>query len=194
MALTEKEIVICNQSLLSIGAEQFTLANQASNVQGEKCNLFYSQTRQALLRSFEWNFASKRKILTSSTTPDFGYDYQFKLPDDFLRLKTKGLYSGDPRVIEGEYLLTDDDAPEIKYIRNVEDPDEFDPLFTEVLILTLAKKLIPTIAGTKSESLTKDVARDLKDATKRAKAVCGVENDLETEQTSNEARYGFEIT
>lgn len=194
MSLTEAQVEIANQAVVRIGAKTFTYAIQTSN-EAVKCNLLFEPTRKSLLRSFEWNFASARAALTAEITgPDFEYTYRYKLPSDFLRLfKKKGLYSEYPRKIEGDYLLTDDDAAQIKYVRNITDPAKFDPLFTEVFVLTLAKKMIPPLAGTKSNPLQESVLMDLREAMFRAKAVCRSENDETIDTTWNSSRYGTGI-
>src|SRR4030043_2361618 len=60
--MTEAEVVLCNQSLDRLGAATFTYAAQTSN-EALKCIRHYEQTRDALLRSFDWPFASARAEL-----------------------------------------------------------------------------------------------------------------------------------
>ncbi len=188
MSLTTEEVDVCNQSLGRIGSTTFTFAVQTSD-EAVKCDLFYTQTRKELLRSFEWNFASRRQILVAETTaPDFEWDYRYRLPTDFLRVR--GIYSDYDLVIEGDYLLTNDNGVELKYVKNVELPEEFDPLFTEVLILKLAKKLINTLAGTGTVALKEEVERELINANGRARAINRIESDNKGRSDWNEARYG----
>jgi len=59
MALVQAEIDLCNMSLGRIGAKQIEIGVQGS-VEGIQCNLHFAHTRNSLLRSFNWNFASKR--------------------------------------------------------------------------------------------------------------------------------------
>ena len=72
MALTEAEVSICNQSLGSIGAKQFTFGDITS-VQSIQCLLHFDQTRDALLRSFEWPFAKTRLRLVNGWLTDTIY-------------------------------------------------------------------------------------------------------------------------
>jgi hypothetical protein len=184
MALTSKEVDICYQALDVIGAKvgTFTVDLQTGNV-GVKCNRHYAQTRKELNRDFEWPFATKRVKLSAETkTPDFGFDYQHKLPKDYARLKLNDSVEDSQLVderfeIEGDYLLSDDSEVNIVYIRNVTDPDEFDPLFTRILILRLALKLRPTIAGTKTNRLYENVKDDLELAESQARLVCRAETN-----------------
>ena len=50
----------------------------------------------------------------------------------------------------------------LKYIKRVTTVAKFDPLFTELLILVLAKKFITALAGTNAKLLTVDLKEDLK--------------------------------
>jgi hypothetical protein len=92
-----------------------------------------------------------------TTDPDFEYDSQFILPEDFSRLKNvfgdNGSPSGNLKLtfaIEGNLLLTNETAINLRYIKKVTDPTKFDELFIEVLILKLALKLV-SLAGANSK-------------------------------------------
>jgi hypothetical protein len=188
MSRTTEEVAICNQALARLGALRFTFADQTTK-EGVYCELFYEQTRDALLRSFVWNFASARKTLAQETeTPDFEWDYQYKLPENYLRMK--GEYGEDDFIIEGGLLLTNDDDVDIRYVKKVTDTAEFDSLFIEVLILELAKKLLPPLVGTKNPHLVEEINRDLLKARAKASAVCRSENkQRDAEDTWNMARH-----
>ncbi len=195
MALTENETKICNQAIDLFGSTRFTLANQGTNTLGIKSELHYDQTRDALLRSFTWSFATKRKKLYPDTsTPDFGPDFRYKLPLDFWRLKEDASINDNTRVkyrpvIESGYLLSNENEVNLIYIRKVTDPAEFDPLFTEVLILRLAKKLRPSIAGTKSPALYQEIDNNLVEAERSARLVCRQETNFSGRSDWNQARF-----
>ncbi len=202
MSLEENEVPICNQALDRIGSKNFAYATQTTvnKLEANKCDTIYEQTRDALLRSFEWSFASARKTLAPEVNaPDFEWDYRFKLPDDFLRFKSdygiSDSYAVDARfTIEGKYYLTNNDEVDLRYIKKVTDPDDFDPLFTEVFVLTLAKKLIPALAGTKSPTLLEDVGRDLREALSKARTVCRQESNVSGRSDWRQARHSVNTT
>jgi hypothetical protein len=250
MALTENEVTICNQALAKIGS--FTLdfsdttgtgnSGMAGNV-FNKCNIQYAQTRNALLRSADWNFAAERLTLVNSWATDtayttdqyvwsssvlykcntahlsdvfetdyiydddvlvmdgdepirdesiglrhwdmiltrcqFEFSYKYSVPADFARLKPN--YFKDNWIearVEGAYILTDETGLEIKYTKKVTDPDDFDPLFTEVLICDLALKLLVSLAGSGYVMLAgkKDIQQERIIAIRRARNVCASEN------------------
>jgi len=155
MALSETRI--CNAALSKIGSKRINNYEDdtESSPEAIQCRTHYEMTRDSLLRSHFWRFASARATLSEDTTePDFEWDNQFILPTDFLRLKAvyddnntpnhKILYSF---AIEGQRLLTDESSCEIRYIKKVTDVTKFDPLFVEVLVLQLALKLVGPLAG-----------------------------------------------
>ncbi len=145
---------ICNQALAKIGSERINDIDDSS-VGARQCREHYEQTRDALIRSHWWRFAAARATLSESAdAPDFEWNTQFDLPNDFLRFKS--FYSGNNTrlqtytrgfAIEGNKLLTDEDTCEIRYIKKVTNPAEFDPLFIEVLVIQLAIKLVMSLAG-----------------------------------------------
>ena len=143
-------------ALAKIGAGRINNLDDSteSSPQAIQCRLHFEQTRDALIRSHWWGFASARASLSQDTVdPDFEYDNQFILPNDFVRLKSvygdNGTDTGDLRTtfaIEGDRLLTNESSIDIRYIKKVTDPTKFDTLFIEVLVLKLALKII-SLAG-----------------------------------------------
>ena len=141
---------ICNMALGRLGAKRINDYDDASDTKPEaiQCRLHYEQTRDALIRSHWWRFARARATLSANATdPDFEYDYAYDLPVDFLRMKkpyeaygvTELLYTYS---LEGKQLLSNETSMDIKYIKKVTDPNQFDPLFIEVLVLQLALKMV----------------------------------------------------
>ena len=129
---------ICNMALSRLGANRLTDADTDTSVEAIQCRIWYSHTRDALLRSHFWKFAVKRAELSEDAeTPDFGFDHQFDLPADFLR----AWYVYDTTAtweINAQWLLTDDDAVDLVYVAQITDPTQFDTLFVELLSLKLA--------------------------------------------------------
>lgn len=80
MALTEDEVTICNQALAKLGSYVIDFSDttgtgdsgMAGNV-ATKSEIHYDQTRDALLRSAFWNFASDRLTLVDSWATDTTY-------------------------------------------------------------------------------------------------------------------------
>lgn len=156
MALSETltETSICNQALGRIGAKQIGNVETDTSVPAIQCRLHYEQTRDSLIRSYTWRFASGRATLVEDTEvdEDFEWSVQFTLPTDLMFLTSiyEGRFSGvnfRNYAIEGKRLLTNETTMEIRYVKKVTDVLEFDSLFVKVLILLLADVLIGPLAG-----------------------------------------------
>ena len=115
--------------------------------------------RRAELSKRYWNFALARTSLAAlSQTPAWGYDKQYQLPNDFLKLvQVSDFYispsltdyrdaDDSPYAIEGTALLTNFTAPlKIRYVADVVNTGVFDPLFVEVIAAKLAYESCYTI-------------------------------------------------
>ncbi|MCK4625690.1 MAG: hypothetical protein KAV00_10295 [Phycisphaerae bacterium] len=152
-------------------------------------------TRDSLLRSHYWRFASARAVLSQDTIdPAFEWDNQFILPNDFMRFKSineeTGVSSRHKRhAIEGQRFLTNYSTASLLYIKKVTDPTEFDPLFVEVLVLLLARKLVGPLAGG-DPKLKKEINDDLRDLMPRVRAVDSDETDTGGRSDWLLARHG----
>ncbi|GAG18533.1 unnamed protein product, partial [marine sediment metagenome] len=153
--MAESNTKICNQALGRIGSTRINDFSDASekSTQAIQCRLHYEQTRDALIRSYPWRFALARATLVQDTeTPDFEWSFQYLLPNDFMLMKSiyEGRFSSNNfrnYALEGKLLLTDETTMEIRYVKKVTDPTQFDPLFVELFTLTLADKFIGPLAG-----------------------------------------------
>ena len=195
MALSET--IICNSSLSKIGSKRINNFDTDTSVEAIACRTHYEITRDSLIRSFQWRFASARATLSQDATdPDFEWDNQFILPADFLAMRSiyENRFSDEnyrSYALEGKRLLTNESTMEIRYIKKVTDVTEFDPLFVEVLILQLALKLVGALAGG-APKLQKIIQDELFVVMRSVRAFDGQETntigqrDLET---WNDARY-----
>lgn len=190
MALPESKTDICNLALSRIGAKVVTSAEITADtaVTAMHCNRHYEQTRDALLRSHWWRFASARKSLIKGAAPEFEWDHSYALPNDFLAVKS--IYDEDEDnhfhrnhyEIEGNLLLTDEDTFDLKYIKQVTSVKDFDPLFIEVLVLSLALKLVMPL------SQDRKLYAEIKD--ELYKEVMPKVRTLDRQETNTEGRAG----
>lgn len=85
MALTGKELIF-NLALGHTGEYQIT-EGQTEQKQYVLCDRYYDQARDLALKSHPWNEAKDRVIIVQDTDgPLFGYDRQYTLPTDHLRV------------------------------------------------------------------------------------------------------------
>lgn len=166
MALPTTKTDICNLALSRIGAKVVTTAEITADTAttAAHCNRHYEQTRDALLRSHNWRFATERASLVVGSDPT-DYDHSYKLPNDFLALQT--IYDSDESDlvfryqydIQGTLILTNEDSCDIEYIKRITDVTKFDPLFVEVFVLSLALKLVMPLA--QDRALYKEIKEEL---------------------------------
>jgi len=194
--MAESETRICNQALARAGSTRINDLEKDGSVPAIHCRTHYEPTRDSLLRLHWWRFARARAELSQDTVdPDFEWDNQFILPTDFMRFRsifeeTNSTSKSRRHSIEGDRLLTNLDEVSLRYIKKVTDASKFDPLFVEVLVLLLAKKLIPILAGTEAARLMKDVKDDLKALMPKVLAVDEDETDVGGRSDWNLARHG----
>ena len=287
MALTSAEVDLCNQSLGKIGAKQFTFGD-VTGYNSTQCLLHFDQTRDMLLRSFEWQFSKTRLRLVSAwltdtvyttdqyvwqagllykcavahtsdtfatdltsaywtlqstvsawatatvyalgsfvvndavyyecilahtsggtddepgtgattatywksttTKPTNVFGYSYNLPSDCLRLVE---FIDDSNVdwsLETNTILTDEDEVDIVYIAQIDTTTDWDYLFTELVILNLAKRLIGPLAGAGpgTASLRSDLNAEIERLNKRARIISRQEGRGNTSKvTWNQAR------
>lgn len=130
----------------------------------------YYQLRDAELRKHYWKFAKARIALAPDVAvPSFEWDYQYTLPNGFLRIFSvnENLFPTCPPAyeIEGNKLLTDEAAViYLKYIQKIEDPNLFDPLFVELLACSIAWQMCESLtqSNTKKELMMSEYAETLK--------------------------------
>lgn len=136
--------------------------------------------RLAAIREGSWNFATRRARLPAlSDTPEFGFDYQFKLPASCLRLLE--VQSGGRQLGGGEYqleggkILCDELGPlDVRYLLDVTEPAEWDAAFVEAFTFKVALAIGTKIAGS---AFDKSKAKALYDeAISASKRVDALEN------------------
>ena len=141
MPLTTTEVSICNSALIKVGAERITSLSD-TNKRAQLCDEQYDKIRDEVLRSHPWNFAIKRVELTSTgTTPAFGYDYEYTIPTDVLRILSLHDNTIKWRVEANRKLLSDSATVKIEYIAQITAAAEYDSYFAEALALRLAAEL-----------------------------------------------------
>ena len=153
------ETDVVNRALRQIGATPIasltdgsTSANAADDV--------YEETRDELLRSHPWNFATKRQQLAqSSTDPTFEFDHAYPLPSDWLRTVSVHdndaghgtiLYRMETINDNQRAIITSSDEVYLRYVYQVTDPNLMTADFRAALSAALARELSLAIASSNS--------------------------------------------
>jgi len=138
---------ICNEALLSLGAESIASLTGASKG-ARLCNQFYPTSRDELLEMHNWTFSVKRQELAQVTDvePLFGYEYTYQLPTDFL-LDINLEYKDVKYEIIGEYLNTDESEVKLFYLAATTATGSYFALFQQALVERIKSKLAIPLMG-----------------------------------------------
>ncbi len=139
-------VQICNSALNQLGAASITaLTDNSKNAR--LCNERYNTVRDSVFRSHPWNSLIKRIQLAQNTsTPVYGFSYQFNLPSDCLRVLTIDAYNSDFKV-EGRKILCNESSIKLVYVSQVTDPNEMDVLLRETIAAALAADIAYAITA-----------------------------------------------
>lgn len=167
---------IANLAAITIGtAARLTLPGE-DTVLGRAVASVWDIERLAALREGSWNFAIKREQLAASDqAPKHQFSKQFQLPADCLRLIEVYRLSPNFWQLEGRRILADHEgALDIRYLRDVTEPAEFDPQFAYCFALRIASSIGNRIAGSSFNEET--VWRKYRQALSEAKRNDAIEN------------------
>lgn len=162
MAATD--VSICNFGLTLLGEPRIVSLDDNTK-QGRACKAVYEISRDALLAAHNWNFAKARAALPALTSvPISQFQAEYQLPTDCLRLWMLNDYyvgadltdyRGSPTEeysIEGRKILTNWGAPlQIRYIKRVTDPNQFDAAFVKAFGCQIALDLGEEITASETK-------------------------------------------
>ena len=187
-----------NDALGQIGSATVTAIDDGST-NANLCLTFYPPLRDSLLRSHHWNFAMTRVELALDVTPPlYEFAYAYTLPPDLLKLvdyagssttstyvtNQDWRYQAQPAYqVEGRKLYSNDGRALIRYLRRVENPDEWDALFYQGLAQWLASKL--SLAIRKEPKQAMGLQELAQSTMTMAMAVDGQENPTQPFVTDN---------
>jgi len=169
------EVSICNLALSRSGGGRIQALTEASK-EARECNLHYEFARDAVLRDFDWGFASKRATLGLLTDTYTGWTYAYAMPSDYIKIReildAQSNYTGTYYDVEDQLykqagkpkfeiasndsgsrpiILTDIASAEIRYTAKITDVNAFDSLFQDALAWRLAAELAMSLRGKADE-------------------------------------------
>lgn len=157
-------IDVINAGLIKLGVKPITSINDPVDA-ARLAKLRYESIRQRCITEHTWNFARKRISLAPlSTTPIFGYTYQFQLPSDCLRIEDPGVteYS-----VEGRLILCHSATLDLLYFADVEDPTQWPPYFRELVASSVALEFAHAL--TQSAEMKAQLVAELQSVENKAK-------------------------
>lgn len=149
------ETDIVNVALRLIGAQPITSLDDGSE-SANAADGIYTELLDDILRTHNWNFATKRqKLAQSSTAPAFEFDYAYPVPSDWL--KTVSVHDNDAGtgtvfyreefVADQRVLCCSSSDLYLRYIARVTDPNLMPADFRRIFSLALARDLAVPIAS-----------------------------------------------
>jgi len=157
---------LCNQALSLIGADSITSFEENTST-ARRMKTIYDTSRKALLRLHPFQCAVKRiKLSPITAQPEFGYNYQFQLPDNLIRIINTNT---EDYVIEADRLLSNSNQLNLIYVFDNKNEESYDSLFIECLVLYLAYKISKAITG--SQGTSDSYYTQTQELIKQAKAV-----------------------
>lgn len=158
------QVEIANRALTKIGEAR--ILSLSDDVEAARViDSLWDIVRDAELRARNWNFSIARASLAALVSaPSWGFDYQYQLPSDCLRVIQAGEYfpgvsmtnyrsrSDADYQIEGGKILTNLGAPlKVRYVSRVEDTGSWDGAFVEVFACKLAVEVCERLTESTSK-------------------------------------------
>lgn len=142
-------VAIANLAATTVGTAARLTTPGDDTTLGRAVASVWEIERQAALRDGAWNFAMRRTQLASVNPPPVHqFQYRFELPADCLRLIEIYDLQRDQWQLEGRAINADHDgALNIRYLADIAEPAEFDPLFVKAFALRIACAIGNRIAG-----------------------------------------------
>lgn len=145
------KVEIVNLALARLGESPIQSLEEGT-VPANMAKAFYDPARRAALRDYNWNFAISTVSLSRLAEEVVGFRFAFALPMDCLRvirIMEGSDFSGQgpSYALRSGKLYTDSEEVTVEYIRDVEDPSEFDDKFIEAFSCKLASDLAMPVRG-----------------------------------------------
>lgn len=155
------EVDICNEALGAVGETDFLDSLEETSAAALACKKFYPNSRDVVLESFWWPFATRQQALAQlDIEVPSGWAYAYSLPSDcrMERYLWAGVRNPHPELrlpfeiqsneaMSASILLTDQESAELVYTAKVTAPGRFSALFAEAVGYHLAAKLAIALPG-----------------------------------------------
>lgn len=149
------ETAIANLALTRLGADRITDLDTEQTEDAAKIKAVFDFLRDEVLRSHSWNFAIDRINFNKlATTPEFGFNNQFQIPGNVLRILPpstgQGSFNPGEYKIEGDKVLTNDVTFKSRCVVRIEDTTKWDAAFVELFAARLQAELAYAIVNNRA--------------------------------------------
>jgi len=150
MSSLASEVSVANLALTDLGADRIiSLTEDSENAR--KVNAIFDLVRDAELRSHPWNFAIERRSFNQTiNTPVYGFDSEFQIPGDVIRILTVEGRGTITWVREGDKILVDDSTFKARCIIRITDTTKWDEAFVICFAARLSAELAFSIVDSRS--------------------------------------------
>lgn len=174
---------IANIALITIGEDPITSLEEPDRKAARIANERFDTIRDALLREYKWNFATKIVSIAGSplAAPAFGFRYESPLPSGSAAsalpycLRIWRVNTTSAWAVRGRTVLSAQIPPlTIEYVYRETVVANYDPLFTELLGAHMAVLLLGTLGtmeGRKRIQALQSFLRDRRAEARRADAM-----------------------
>lgn len=147
-SITETSIAI--SALTKIGSERISSIDEDSK-RARLCKDRISILRNEVLEAHPWKFARKRVELASTGEPDYGWDFSFDLPNDYIQMviDPEERDTLDDYIIEGRKILANEETAKIIYIFEETNYSRWSHQAAEALAWRLAADIAYAISQSK---------------------------------------------
>lgn len=198
--MSESEVSVCNKALARLGLPPISLLTEGSR-ESITCGIFLEGSRDAALRDFKWNFATRRKVLAQLQTAVEPWGYCYAYPSDCIRAReiVKAAGASDAVLYEvaadgsgGRVILTDKAAAVLVYTARVTAFSAYDPLFVEAFSWKLAAEI--ALPLTADKNLMQIAETKYQNILSQARTADANEGEAETADSATwiEARLGYQ--
>ncbi len=155
MSSLASEVSVANLALTDLGADRIIALDEDSE-NARKVNAVFDLLRDSVLRSHPWNFALQRRNFNQTTnTPEFGFDNEFQIPGDVVRILSSENRNYDEWVREGDKILVNDTSFKARCVIRIEDPTQWDESFVVTFAARLAAELAYSITDSRTVAADK---------------------------------------
>ena len=136
------DVSICNSALIKLGEEPIISLTDSGKA-AKLCSNRFEYCKDYVLGLHPWKAVRARAVLAPSvTTPLFGYTKKCPLPTDILRVHfvtdSSGRVVEDGWTVEGDFLLANQSAVYLLYLRKLDDLSDIPEYLAELISLYLA--------------------------------------------------------
>ena len=143
---------LCNIALVKLGANTLVNIDTDQTAESKVCSILFDDIADEVMAEGSWTSTIRRAVLAQTTnTPAFEYTKEYQLPVDPKALKVLSINDTAPGdteyAIEGDKLLTNENAISIRYIARLTDTETWDIYLQRAFLARFTSELAYNLTG-----------------------------------------------